>query len=401
MQEKQGLIIDPADPVWVHTTYQVLVTSYPWSRVGRNVPWARRYPAYQNGLIDRATQAYGEYVAPLCFNNRVSFLSGFFQPGQPPNVVNPITNFDNSLWKATNLGTLRLVHMAGLYGFPGTRAEIKTQVSGWLTKMQSAKYGRIRDRSGASRPLLIFWGNEFTNDPLQFVQMVQDIRTALQPAGNPFIIGTEHFADYVAMGKPNALAALQALDGVYNHACALPWDTCGGCDRSNVEWYGSDSAKQLNTSLSNRAHTTAVNGRLFIGGTMPRFDRDLHCKVFDNDINCSALYAKQGRVVTIPTSTDPASPYSASGPTQVRNLLKIARNYAGLTHTETRLENGVQHIYDEKLVILTSWNEWEEGTTFEPSTVRSTAYTGINCDYGDDALKAIAEVFAPTVVRER
>jgi hypothetical protein len=364
------------DYVTVHTKFNVIMTTYSWSRGGQKPSWSRRWPAFGNGLVDRRTQAYGEQVAAWCNTYNVDCLCGYYQAVSD----NPLANFRTSLGRAGNLGNVKLLHMFGLGGFPVKRGAIENEVKNWAAEIQSPKYARIRDANGTQRPILMFWGDELRHDWTQFVDMIGAIRSYLGPrVGQPFIIGTDHLIGYVATGVAGAVNALRAIDGVYNHACGLPWDTCGGCDKSGVEWDAVQSAQQLTAMLRPRRDTTLAHGKIYFGGTMPHFDRDL----FERD-----GLANQGRVV-------------AKGGQQLRQLLLAAKAFAPVVYSESRQQADGEHIYEDRWIVLTSLNEWEEGSTFEPCLVRGSAYTAPSWDYGTDGLQAVSEVFRDTVTRRR
>jgi hypothetical protein len=366
--------------VTVHTKYNVILTTYSWTRGGLRPPWTRRQPAFGNGLVDRRTQAYGEQVAAWCNTFNVDCLSGYYQAVDD----NPLANFRTSLWRATNLGNVKLLHMAGLEGYPGTRTQIQNEVMSWANDMRSAKYARI-NRNGQLRPIIIFWGEKYMADYDGFVQMIAAIRATLTPAvGNPFIILTEHICGPAGAGVPGAVRVMNAIDGVYNHACGLPWDQCGGCPKPGVEWDASQSASQLALNLRNQQNVTNKFGKIHFSGTMPHFDRDLYSSLMERK-----GLGVQGRV-------------AAKTPQQLRQLLSTAASFAPIVSSETKLMTDGEHIFEERWIILTSLNEWEEGSTFEPSLVRSaTPYGDANWDYGNDGLQAISEIFRDTVRRVR
>ena len=211
------------------------------------------------------------------------------------------------------------------------------------------------------------------------------------PVGDPFIIGTQHLADLAANNWPGSANALAASDGLYQHNCALPWEKCvgaegcvrngdGSCNCSGVEWDAVRSAQVLAEQLAGKRDLVGRHGRVFFGGTMPHFDRDL--------FSPGDRLADHGRVV-------------AKRPDQLRTLLRKIQAFGPILHSETRVQAGETHIYEDRWVILSSLNEWEEGSTFEPCLVRGGPYSAPSYDHGMDGLKAIAEVFKDTVVRRR
>lgn len=359
----------------VRTNHRLILTTYPWSRGGLRPPWSRRWPAYKDGLIERGTLAYGDYLGALCNQYGVDVVSGYYQAVSD----NPLINFRKSMWATTKLGNVKLCHMFGLEGFPGTRAAIQAEVIRWGVDMQSPKYARIRTNA-STYPILMFWGNQYINGYQQFLDMIGVIRTELaKVVGKVFIIGTDHITGLVNTGNPDALRVLNAIDGVYHHACGLPWETCGGCDKSNVQWTATQSAEQLARDLAAESTLVARHGRYFLPGTMPSFDRDL----FERDGS-----APQGRVV-------------ATTPADLRKLFTTTRSYSTPAYTESQIVNGVEQIYEENWSVVTSGAEWEEGSTVEPSLVRGTAYTAPNFDYGNDRMLALSEVFREVVRRQR
>ncbi len=361
----------PTEYLTIHTTNKVILMNYPWSRGGLRPSWTRRWPAYQNGLIERGTLAYGDYFADLCNQYRVDVLSGYYQAVSD----NPLINFRRSMWATTRLGNVKLCHMFGLEGFPGTRAKIQAEVISWATDMQSPKYARIRNAAGESLPIVLFWGNQYVNDYAQFLDMLGIIRTELgRRVGKVFVVATDHICGLAGANVAGAVNVIKAIDAVYNHACGLPWDTCSGCDKSGVEWSAAQSAAQLKTNLTGQRSVVERFGKYFIPGTMPSFDRDLFGP------------HPQGRVV-------------AKSPAELRQLLNTAKSFARAIYSESQILADGEHIYEDVWTAVTSGQEWEEGSTVEPSLVRGTAYTAPNWDYGNDRMLALSEVFRDTVRR--
>lgn len=361
----------PGEYLYIHTTNKVILMNYTWSRGGFRPGWTRRWPAYQNGLIERGTVAYGDHFATLCNQYKVDVLSGFYQAHQD----NPLVNFRRSMWATTKLGNVKLCHMFGLEGFPGTRAQIQAEVISWAADMQSPKYARIRTANGETLPIVLFWGNQYVNNYAQFVDMLGVIRTELaRRVGKVFLISTEHICGLAGANVPGAVQIMNAIDAVYNHACGLPWDTCAGCNKTGVEWNAAQSATQLTKNLTGQAAVVQRFNKYFIPGTMPSFDRDLFGS------------APQGRVV-------------AKSPAELRQLLNTAKSFARPIFSDSQILPDGEHIYEDVWTAVTSGQEWEEGSTVEPSLVRGTAYTAPNWDYGNDRMVALSEVFRDTVKR--
>jgi hypothetical protein len=363
----------PEDVVTVHTKYNVIMTSYPWPTGGVRPHWTRRFPAWQNGLVDRGKQPYGQQVANLCNTYRVSCLSGFHTAKSPV-----FANFHNSLWSsATNTGALKLLHMFDVnQDFPAEAAGIVSTVVGWGTKyMKNSKYARIRLPNGESRPLLLFWATHAGVYSQKFRETITAIRNGLAPIVGPvFIVGTEHIANAAIGGNSDAVAALQAVDGFYHHQGGLP-------GQPGVQWNGVQSLQQLENALQSLSALSVRYKRPFFAGTMPRFDRDLFSLWREQRLD------PQGRVVI-------------ENAAQLTNLLQAARRYAPLMYSETKMIDGAEHEYEERWVVLTSLNEWEEGQTFEPCLVRNQKYDpATNYEYGTDAMQAVADVFRDRITR--
>lgn len=365
----------PGEPTTIHSTHKVILTTYPWTRGGFRPSWSRRWPAYQNGLIERGTLAYGDYFATLCNQYKIDVVSGYYQAVSD----NPLVNFRRSLWATTRLGNVKLCHMFGLEGFPATRAKIQAEVISWGADMQSSKYARIRAENGESLPLLLFWGNQYTKDYAQFVDMLGIIRTELERrVGKVFIVATEHICGLAGAAVPGAVQVMNNIDAVFNHACGLPWDAQGGGDKTGVEWTASQSAAQLAKNLAAHAAIARRFNKYFIPGTMPSFERELFGP------------APQGRVV-------------AKSPSDLRQLLSTAKSFARPLWVETQLFDDGEHLFEETWTAITAGQEWEEGSTVEPSIIRGNAYTAPNWDYGNDRMVALSEVFRDSVrrIRER
>ncbi len=369
----------PGEYVTVHTTVKTLLCTYSWVRGGLKPSWTRRWPAYKNGLVERNTLAYGDYVADYCNQYGVDVLSGYYQAKGD----NPLPNFRASLWATGRLNRVKLCHMAGLVGFNEavTRSKIQSEVISWANDMKSAKYARIRLANNTTRPILMFWGNEYVYDYNAFVAMLNTIRSEYRRlgVGEVFVILTDHIVPLAGGNLPGAVQVMNAIDGVYHHAAGLPWETCGGCDKSGVEWNGTQSAQQLAKNLNNEGAIVRRFGKYYIPGGMPSFDRDL----FEADGT-----AKQGRVV-------------CTTPAEVRTIFRTIKNYSSPIWSDTQILTDGEHIYEEHWTSVTSCAEWEEGSTVEPSLVRTTAYTAPYWDYGTDRMAAIAEVFRDTTRRIR
>jgi hypothetical protein len=369
--------IPTGEHLTIHTTNKLLLTTYSWTRGGFRPTWTRRWPAFQNGQIARNTVAYGDYLADLCNQYGVDVLSGYYQAQGE----NPLPNFRNSLWATSHLGRVKLCHMAGLIGFGSTvvRATIEAQVKSWWSDMLNPKYARIRVASGASLPIVIFWGNDYVADYNAFVTMLNNIRTEYRNkgVGEVFIMLTEHICGLAGANIPGAVNVIKAVDGVYHHPAGLPWETCGGCDKSGVEWTGTQSATQLAKDLNAEGSIVARFGKYYMSGGMTSFDRDL----FERDGT-----AVQGRVVV-------------TSPAELRTVLRTIKNYARPIWSESQWLADGEHIYEDVWSAVTSCAEWEEGSTVEPCVVRGTAYTAPYWDYGTDRMAAIAEVFRETVRR--
>ena len=358
---------------YIHTNWNVLVTSYGWKRGGRNVRWARRVPHYGQGLIDRGAPAYGKEVVKWCNDFGIHAISGYYEPRAPEN---PLPNFRSALWPQA-LGSVKLCHMFSADAYPAKRDALVTEVSRWGADMQNDKYARIRVESNTPRPLLLMWGPGWSQNPVDFGKMLTTMRNAIRPlAGEPFVVATEHIVDKVDGNTAIRDLFVAHVDGVYNHGCALPW-------KINEEWSALLSSQRLGTMLAAQRQVCSRYGKVFFSGTMPTFDRDLYGAEFEH-----TPLAPQGRVV-------------AKGVDQITAQLTAARRFAPISYSEIREEANGLHVYQDAWVILTSLNEWEEGTTLEPSLVRGSAYQVPNYDSGFDGFSAIKTVYRDTVVRRR
>ncbi len=355
----------------IHTKWHVVLTTWTWRVDATRPSWSRRWPAWRNGVIERGSQPHGQQVANWCNTYNVDYLSGVWTPG-----LSPLPNFRNAYWNAaTNLGKVKLLHQFWMQHFPSTRSAIEAEVATWANDMRSSKYARIRLSNGQERPLILYWGHEMEYDYPGFIAMINTIRQQFRTAGigEVFIVGTVHLLDQAALGRPGAMEAFRAVDGFYTSACALPGSP-------GVTWDAEMSANRLDPILRGWRDFANAHGKTFFSGTTPQFDRDLYHQWKNGKL------FPLGRVV-------------ARSGAQVRKLLSVAAKYAPLVSERHVIEADGEHIYEDKWIILSTLDEWEEGTAFEPCLVRGPLYSDPYYEYDTDAMKAISEIFRDRVRR--
>lgn len=358
--------------VTIHTKWHVVLTTWTWhiTGTGTRPTWSRRWPKWNQGVIERGSQAHAQQVATWCNDYNIDYLSGVFVAGN-----DPLVNFKRAYWPdETDLGRVKLLHQFWIQHFPGSRGAIEAEVPKWAPYMKSPKYARIRLANGEVRPLVLYWGFAMEKDYRGFRQMIAKIRESLRAeVGEVFIIGTQHLIDQAAQGKPGAMEAFRDIDGFYRASCWLP-------HAPGVTWDADCSATKFDPVLKRWRDFAQANGKIFFSGTSPQYDRDLF------DLKETGKVSPNGRVV-------------AQSGAQVRKLLSVAAKYAPVVSIRQTQEADGLHLYKDKWIILSTLDEWEEGTTFEPCLLRKPLYSEPYYEYDTDAMKAISEIFRDRVHR--
>jgi hypothetical protein len=181
---------------------------------------------------------------------------------------------------------------------------------------------------------------------------------------------------FIIMSQHNALSApledvITSVDAFYQHEIAIP---AKGLRISTAEAING-TRRMFETVIANLAGKRSLATGLpvyFIPGAMPQFNREL-------------------------VPNDDHGTVEARSRSDVRRMFELVRSYAPTLWTEGPADQPVEH----KWVTITSLNEWPEGTTIEPSLVRSkppqfsdpVMYQPPECDYGYEFLELVRDVF--------
>ncbi len=351
---------DPGSGVLLpEKSFQLIVTSYPWidesyadahpiSTMSRRMPeWAHHK---QDLYKPQSTPEYGQRTADLLNSYGAKFLTGFWHGEGAP----IFDNFRGS-FEGVNLGRLRLIYMGGvIFNFETAqgREELRQELLSWRSDTQNrSRYGYAT----ANRPIIMLWGPVPAGQEANFRWMVANVREYYAQVGlNPFFIMTQHAVNSNEDVK-------RSIDAVYNHVIDKPeigqaWSTAASIPGTEQRL---DRNARLLEGMRNLSTNLPVQA---IPGAMPQFDREL----FSMNYVPGAGLPIHGRVI-------------AGSKEQVVDMFQMVKN------------NAVT-IYGKEWAVISTWNEWAEGSTLEPTTAAGAKYPGGNYQY--DFLEALEEVFS-------
>jgi len=374
----------------VKTRYNVIACGYP--RITRDSPADpinERWPEFgewRNGVYwakAQNTPAYGARALSQCKDVGIRVLTGWFDSNDREPLQNTIDAF-----RTINLGPepLRLAYMFGAQNFRNPKPDLNSEElivqrvrDEWAhAAADRSRYAWIVDGARQARPIVMIWGDPAYARGAYRDYLLQRIRPLYRGAtgAEPFIIMVDH-----ALTAENIAARVhEALDGVYNHACAFG---------EHGEPITTHQSVSLTEGNFNR-HLTAIGplrnweGKpvVYFPGTMPQFNRD--------------RVGGDNRYVLAADATEDG------GRAQVREMFKLVKRYAPTVSIVAG--DADSDVIVNKWVTLTSFNEWPEGSTIEPSVVRGRKYEGsvadphnAHCDYGHDFLDLIRQLFADHV----
>jgi hypothetical protein len=342
--------------------YDVLVTSYPWSRI--DIPeFTTRCPEWSYQQCEKSkgqnTPEYGKYVVSLANTYGIDFLSGHWS------VVNHGTfdNFQASFPPSVDLGRLRLVYMAELREFEDATARgiIEDTIKGWREDvLKRWRYGYITDADGNARPIIMLWGDDANQHGQLFKAMIGRIRDHYaQVHVNPYIVMTEHG---LWSGDDDIITA---VDGFYLHSGVIPPEG-EFVDTWNASLTVDSLISNFRAQVVDKKSGTTGLPIGFLAGGMEQYDRRLFYRNFGGgqpqgviELNCRL---------------------------QATEFNKLLRSWATVP--------GLQR----PLVTLTSFNEWEEGSTIEPTQDDvGPPYPGGNNGY--DLVKGLRQVFGKSTLK--
>ncbi|HEX7314762.1 MAG TPA: hypothetical protein VF297_12625 [Pyrinomonadaceae bacterium] len=393
--------------------YHVIACGYP--RYGRDEPADRinaRWPEFgywKDGVVNgtwmaraQNTEAYGRRTLGLCRDNQIRILTGWWDINDRVALDNTLAAFSRVDLKAE---PLRLAYMFGAQNFknpnkdplgrPLESAAIIEQMvrDRWAPDAANReRYAWITDGLRQERPIVMIWGDPGTipgtNQPsparntFQYRDyLLNRIRPLYRAAtrAEPFIIMVNH-----ALFPWNIRDEVyKGLDGVYNHACGFDPSGRAITTRESVP---------LTETIFNNDLTAMRNLRNWEGkaltyfpGSMPQYDED---RLADR---------------TSPRYVLAAAATEDDGRAQVTSMFRLVKSYAPtLSITQG---SGDCDLVVNKWVTLTSFSEWPEGATIEPSLVRGRKYQGstadprnARCDYGTDFIDIIRQLFSDRVV---
>jgi hypothetical protein len=414
--------------VTFNVDFTVFMFCYPWRGPRDPYPDSRYARQPQPRNANQADPNYGRWSFQTAGENGVDVMVGFWilRNGRVPPVYE---NFINSISWYT--GVYNGPKIALSMEFDDAQNMLVGQQVGTVrSEMQKPRYFQFRDRKNQLRLPAFNWGvRAFFKDPglvspdIEKIKAVGQMLAALrQPVGGaiPFIIWDTSllytYDSLVNRGNPAASAIQQHvfsyIDGFYQHSCYIPTvsvpssSITPGYDWSQFPSYSLDDKPPgspisvLDITVQSVRDQKAMIGRhnlrapadgdgmmRIIPGTFPQYSRERqsYSEYVQNHAPASIM---QSRVKC--TSIE-----------QWRKLLRALRDEAP-TANYTRVS--ISQINIQRLFALTSWNEWPEGTTFEPCQpdANDPMKFGISDSRGDflKEVKAVLDKYSYTVVGE-
>lgn len=398
-----NVAVTASDTLRVKYRYNVIACGYP--RITRDTPadaicahWPE-WGYWKDGVVNgtwmaraQNTTEYGRRTLGLCRENGIRVLTGWWD-------INDRIPLESRLaaFQAIDLRNepLRLAFMFGAQNFknpnrdhrgnpldsgPAIAQMVRDQ---WAPAAANRdRYAWLTDGTGRSRPIVMIWGNpEFARGTTQYRDyLLNTIRPLYRAAtrAEPFIIMVNH-----ALFPWNISDRVyEALDGVYNHACAFGENNRPITTRESVP----------RTQQIFESDLTAMRGLrnwegkplVYFPGTMPQYNED-------------RLPRPNPRYVLAAADTE------AQGRADATAMFQLVKRYAP---TLSILPGGEDcDLVVNKWVTVTSWEEWPEGSCIEPSLVRGRKYLGSTadprrspCEYGRDFVDIIRTLFADRIV---
>jgi len=364
----------PLRTVNLTVDYAVLMFCYPWENNNSFAPYFTRQPRAEN--YDQSSPDYGNRSFALANQNGIDIMVGYWAKNT--------TIFDNFRRSISQYGGTapRVAYSMGFSDAndPAVNSHLDFL---WNNEFNLPRYARILDRANNLRFPVIFWGldqvglgpggsppNQGTPPDPAYLQSLGNLLAKLKgrrtsDGAQPFIIWHtamlhRYFACPSSLKSQFKSQVINYIDAVYQHEMSIPgptspltWSQVDPNHWENFPYVTSDPGANLNETIfmqkaiANAGNLIATDAKpiIVIPGTMPQYSRERFSKhtlpptdqVQQDRVNC----------------------------TSVQQLAKTLIGMGDLSETYRLIKNGLSWRV-RRMVALSTWNEYREGTTWEP-----------------------------------
>lgn len=371
-----ALTTEPRE-IEVRTKWNTIVACYPW--LSNDTSVGPRQPAfgYMSGTrwIAKAqnTPEYGRYMANLAKTYGIKMFSAYWTYEERTGIVMPLRNFNASIGSLplAELGEVRFVYMFDLVQFPLRWGRVQNAIIERKNEILGPKYARLRDARNVLRPIIMFWGDQLNQAPGSFQTMINNLRAAFAPV-EPYFITTQHGL------WSNDDRIIRSADAFYDHALYHNYNA-GGSPTTGPRPAPLDTrtATDLTVERQWKPYRAQLQGKTnfhtglpvaFMPGAMPQLEM--------HDQRRGIIYARNK--------------------SDVEYMYAKTKQYAATVWSR----RSADLVELERWVVLTTFNEWQEGTTVEPCRrvppeQSETEPYNANHEYGDDFMQAFRDAYRP------
>lgn len=364
------------ETVTLSVDYVVLMFNYSWEYGNGYAPYFTRQPKPEN--YDQSSPDYGNRSLALASQYGIDVMVGhwngdLYNPNDKRD-KNLFNNFRNSISQYTGA----FPKIAYSMEFEDARAiAVQKHIDFlWGYEFNQPRYCRIFDRDNKWRFPVIFWGVKEVGPPnapasndhiMALGKLLKDLKLRRTNDGaQAYVIWHSQMLDrYLYGNQHNKLfrtEVIDRIDAVYQHEIQIPTPSKAITWRqNNKDWKTFphtelDPVNNLNETRNaqleiERNGFVASDGfpLLVIPGCMPQFSRERYAYHLEQD----------------PNGLDEKITTTRVNCTDINQLTRTLQSMQPLAETYRLIRNGLSWTA-KRMVALTSWNEWREGTTWEP-----------------------------------